>query len=84
MFLIEEILNEQSTLDSVDVSRKALDGKKYYSSQAFDKLSRLLNSSVGTGNIKREYIEKDKSDLLNEEPAVSYRLERMRFSFSTL
>lgn len=68
-------------LDSVDVSKKALEGKKYYSSQAFEKLSRLLNSSVGTGNIKREYIEKDRSDLLNEEPAVSYRLERMQFFF---
>ena len=48
MFLIEEILNEQSTLDSVDVSKSALEGKNYYSSQAFEKLSRLLNSSVGT------------------------------------
>lgn len=81
LFLIEEIFNEQSMLDSVDVSKKALEGKKYYSSQAFEKLSRLLNSSVGTGNIKREYIEKDRSDLLNEEPAVSYRLERMQFFF---
>ena len=79
LFLIEEILNEQSTSDSVDVSKSALEGKNYYSSQAFEKLSRLLNSSVGTGNIKREDIEKAKSDLLNEEPAVSYRLERMRF-----
>lgn len=82
LFLIEEILNEQSTLDSVDVSKSALEGKTYYSSQAFEKLSRLLNSSVVTGNIKREDIEKAKSDLLNEEPAVSYRLERMRFFFN--
>ena len=82
MFLIEEILNEQSTLDSVDVSKSALEGKTYYSSQAFEKLSRLLNSSVVTGTIKREDIEKAKSDLLNEEPAVSYRLERMRFFFN--
>ena len=84
LFLIEEILNEQSTLDSVDVSKSALEGKNYYSSQAFEKLSRLLNSSVGTGNIKREDIEKAKSDLLNEEPAVSYRLERMRVFFFQL